>query len=473
MKNRNLIMKDMETNKTERKEPIAQPEGQHNRQVEEALICSILLSKSAMLKVAPVVKAGMFSDPYLGLIYRAMDELDSEGNTPDIMTVDVKARRLDEAMWEEKKGIASISRAMCECRLEEGAMFYAEEVKRLYMLRLMHALFVKLTGKAGQYATDYGELIEENEREMLALRELSSTGTPACSLVEMAGEVLEMYARREENKSDVNYIRTGIESLDHVIGGFYKGELTVLAGRPGDGKTATAMFMAMEAAMAGKSVCYYSMEMTKLQTMNRIFTGYAGVNSHHLRTGGISREEMYRMTHLMDRLRGWRLSFYYTPANTVENIRAQSTLQKKKGGCDLIIVDYLHLLANKMRPGDTLDQAIGRNIQMLKQIAIELECPVLVLSQMNRENERRADKTHVPELHNLRDSGVIEQVADGVLFLHRPERYGVETDTNGQDTKGLCKVYIQKNRNGEVGVASFRYNDSFTRILNPAKTFRA
>lgn len=426
-----------------------------------------------MVKVAPVVMAEMFSDPYLGLIYRAMGELHEEGNVPDIVSVDVRAHQLDEGMWKEKNGMASICKAMCECRLEEGAMFYAEEVKRLYVLRLMSGLFVKLMGKAGQYGTEYGELIEENERELLALRELCSTGTPACSLEEMAGEVLEMYARREENKNDVNYIRTGIEGLDHVIGGLYKGELTVLAGRPGDGKTATAMFMAIEAAMAGKSVCYYSMEMTKLQTMNRVFTGYAGVKSHHLRVGGVTQEEMARMRKLMGHLSQWPLYFYYTPGNTVENIRAQSALQKKKGGCDLIIVDYLHLLTNKMRREDTLDQAIGRNIQTLKQIAIELECPVLVLSQMNRENERRADKTHVPELHNLRDSGVIEQVADGVLFLHRPERYGVETDANGMDTRGLCKVYIQKNRNGEVGVATFRYNDSFTRILNPTKPVRA
>ena len=163
------------------------------------------------------------------------------------------------------------------------------------------------------------------------------------------------------------------------------------------------------------------------------------------------------------------LPFYldYTVGATVEQIRAKVLLQCRLGKCDLVVVDYLHLLGGDRRKGETQEQMVGRNVRALKQLALDSNCPVLTVSQMNRACEARADKAYLPVMSDLRDSGTIEQVADCVAFIYRPERYGFTRDEKtGHSLVGVGKIYIAKNRNGSTGIARFRYNPSFTRITD-------
>lgn len=157
----------------------------------------------------------------------------------------------------------------------------------------------------------------------------------------------------------------------------------------------------------------------------------------------------------------------YTVGATVEQIRAKVLLQCRLGKCDLVVVDYLHLLGGDRRKGETQEQMVGRNVRALKQLALDSNCPVLTVSQMNRACEARADKAYLPVMSDLRDSGTIEQVADCVAFIYRPERYGFTRDEKtGHSLVGVGKIYIAKNRNGSTGIARFRYNPSFTRITD-------
>lgn len=280
---------------------------------------------------------------------------------------------------------------------------------------------------------------------------------------------------RERLKSGVNTMRvlTGIEEFDRITGGLHNGELSVLGGRPSDGKTAVAMHIAMNAALAGKHVSFFSLEMTGVQSMNRIFAGYAGVNPDHLRITGLTLDDLRRMESLTEEYQSLPLHFDYTPSNTVENIRAQVLLQLKKGKCDLIIVDYINVLEASRRPGETQEQVISRLVKALKQLANETDRPVLVVSQLNRKCEDRADRAHTPSLHDFRDSGSIEQVADCAFFVYRPERHGITHDeATGESLHQVGELFILKTRNGGTGVARYRYNDSYTRLTNYRKPAR-
>lgn len=437
------------------------------RLVEEAVICALLSSESAIWQVAPVLKPEMFSDPLLSFIYTAIRTLNDRGEKADLVTTDIEMRCLNEKRWKEMNGIAAIHTLMMQIRHTGNLKQYVEEVKRQYMLRLLATLFTTLQTKAHSFDSSYMALIEEAESSLLELREDGIAGRQITRIGKTANDVLEMHRERLASGIDTMRILTGIEEFDYVTGGLYRGELTVGAGRPGDGKTAVAMQIAMNAALAGKHVCFFSLEMTALQTMNRLFAGYGGVDANHLRIDGANPADLAKMGKMADEFQNLPLYFDHTSANSVENIRAQVMLQKRKKQCDLAVVDYLHLMKMENHGKDTLDQMIGRNIQGLKQLALDADIPILVLSQMNRNSVNRADRAHIPDLHDLRDSGVIEQVADCVYFVYIPEHNGITTDEiTGESLHLVGKLYIRKTRNGSTGIARYRYNESYTRITN-------
>lgn len=225
--------------------------------------------------------------------------------------------------------------------------------------------------------------------------------------------------------------------------------------------------MALNAARAGKSVCFFSLEMSSLQMLNRVLAGMTDVNPDHLRINKPTGREVEHLEEAALRLKDLPFYLDYTVGATVEQIRAKVLLQCRQGKCDLVVVDYLHLLGGDRRKGETQEQMVGRNIRALKQLALDSNCPVLTVSQMNRACEARADKAYLPVMSDLRDSGTIEQVADCVAFIYRPERYGfTRDDKTGHSLVGVGKIYIAKNRNGSTGIARFRYNPSFTRITD-------
>ena len=439
-------------------------------QVEEAVVCALLSSGSAIWQVAPVLKPEMFSDPMLSFVYQAICSLNERAEKADLITTDTEMRRLDEKRWKEMNGVVAIHAAMTQLRHTGNLMQYVEEVKRQYMLRLLAALFTVLQTKANRFDSSYTDIIEETESSLMELRKTCIVGKPVRRIGETAREVLKMHCERRENGQDNMRIKTGLEEFDYVTGGLYNGELTVGAGRPGDGKTAIAMQIAMNVALSGKHVCFFSLEMTALQTMNRLFAGFGEVDANRLRITGANPEDLLKMDKLADEFRNLPLYFDHTPANSVENIRAQVMLQKRKKQCDFAVVDYLQVMKTDNRGKETTDQMVGRNIQGLKQLALDADIPVLVLSQMNRNSMNRADKAHIPDLHDLRDSGVIEQVADCVYFVYIPERYGITQDeTTGESLRQVGKLYIRKTRNGSTGIARYRYNESYTRITNYMK----
>ena len=344
--------------------------------------------------------------------------------------------------------------------------------------------------KAGKVSSVPEELVDEAERLLMQFRQKTAEGAPVRTIGELAAEAVSWHYRRFGGELEAEQVKSGLAEFDYVTGGFHNTELTIVAGRPSDGKTAVTLQMALNAARAGKSVCFFSLEMSSLQMLNRVLAGMTDVNPDHLRINKPTGRELGQLEEAALRLKDLPFYLDYTVGATVEQIRAKVLLQCRLGKCDLVVVDYLHLLGGDRRKGETQEQMVGRNVsersynnpsavmetqeqmvgrnvRALKQLALDSNCPVLTVSQMNRACEARADKAYLPVMSDLRDSGTIEQVADCVAFIYRPERYGFTRDEKtGHSLVGVGKIYIAKNRNGSTGIARFRYNPSFTRITD-------
>jgi len=438
------------------------------KDVEEAVVCALLVRQQRLPEVIQWLRADMFATPELGFIYSAIIAQYEEGEKPDMLTTDTRMRRMDGAKYEAMKGIHYISAAMLSIRHAGNLTVYAAEVKRQYLLRTLRTLFAGLQGKVSEAEADCEEVINETEKALFDIREQLQRGNKSLRpIAGVAADTLAYHLKRMESAGDMRNVQTGIHEFDRITGGMQPGELFVAAGRPGDGKSAVAIQIAVNAAKAGKKVCFFSLEMTEVQIMNRLYAGYGPVDDYHLRVSDLNTDELKRMQTLTDNWRELPFFLDYTAANSRENIRAQVMLQQNKSGCDLIVVDYLHLMETGQRKGEILEQAIARNVRAMKYLAKETGCPLLLISQMNRNSENRAHRMHLPQLSDLRDSGTIEQVADCVFFIYRPERYGILVDeSTGQSLKGVGKLIIAKNRNGAVGTAAFRHNDTFSLITN-------
>ncbi|MEG0579375.1 MAG: DnaB-like helicase C-terminal domain-containing protein, partial [Niameybacter sp.] len=248
-------------------------------------------------------------------------------------------------------------------------------------------------------------------------------------------------------------------------GGFGKGEVTILGGRPAMGKTALLCHFAKSAALSGVPVQIYSLEMKDTELGIRMIVAGGGVNSYAIRTGNLSSLQWKNIDVTVGALE--KLPFWVNDkaTMTMDNIRINATLKHRKGECGIIFIDYLQLI--KTPKGRNRNDEIGEISRQAKELAKELDVPVVLLSQLSRDVAKEADKT--PKLIHLRDSGEIEQNADNVLLIHRPAYYNelsFELDGSMVDATGLGLLIVAKNRAGSPGVIPFSHNESLTEITD-------
>ena len=434
---------------------------------ERAVLSTLLIAPHLMVDTISTLRHDMFSVPRYGFAFEAMTALYRRGEKLDLITLNNEMRILNEAHWRATEGVQPLHESLTQNLSLEAYPQYVREVKRCYLLRALHALFTLQQGKASCIETDYEALMSETEAALLALR-TDGIGMQAYQPIALvAQQVFALHRQQYETGSDAFKIPSGIKELDDGLGGLHRGELTVLAGRPSDGKSAVAMHIAMQVARAGYPVCFNSLEMTKMQTMNRYFIGYAPIDADHIRKGGITADDLARMEVLAEKLTPTPLFFNHTPSSNVDKIRAQVIQQRRKGQCELLIVDYLQLLQKELTPNETMDIVVGRITSGMKRIAEEANIPVILVSQLNRNSENRQGSAKQPEIHDLRDSGNIEQVADNIIFVYNPMRHGITHDKEtGFSYRNAGLLCIKKCRNGSTGTARFIRNESFTRLYD-------
>ena len=260
------------------------------------------------------------------------------------------------------------------------------------------------------------------------------------------------------------FVNSGIADFDLSLKGFQAGQMVVIAGRPGQGKSVLATQIALHNAINGRPVLMFNFEMSGEEIVGRIIAGELGINSERIANRELSEYQIRQVTERHDLLDGVQLYIDPDTSHTIASIRSLARKYKRQHDIGLLVVDYLQLIGEEKDKGENREQLVARMSRSFKVLAKELEIPVIVLAQLSRESDKRTTKE--PQLSDLRESGAIEQDADVVMFVHRPETYGIETFSDGTSTHGCVMVKVAKRRNGPTSEMRLRFNAPDQRIEN-------
>ena len=435
----------------------------HNLEAEESLLGAMLLSRDAISVATETrVETSDFYKPAHAHIYDAILALYALGEPVDPVTVAEELRRVD--LIDALGGRATLLRLQAQTPASANAVHYAKIVNELALLR-------RLIAVAGDIAemgyTDTGEVIETLDRAEslvfeVAQHRVTDSMTNVHDALQMTLDQLESLFGTD---GEITGARTGYTELDNMLLGLQPSNLIVVAARPGAGKTAFALGAAASVAMtARRPVMFFSMEMGVLELTKRLLAAEARVELRRLQTGNIPTDDWTRLSHGVGRLGEAPLFIDDNPHCTVMEMRAKARRVKARNGdLGLIVVDYLQLMTpSTSRRSENRQVEVAEISRGLKILARELDCPVMALSQLNRQLEYRQDKR--PMLADLRESGSLEQDADVVMFLYRDDMY----NPNSED-RGMAEVIVSKHRNGPTGVTKLSFASNFTRFADMAK----
>lgn len=430
-------------------------------EVEKAVIGSVLIDNQVIPRVIEILKPENFYDVKHQFIYEAIISLFESNEPVDTITLYNELRKTGKI--NEVGGVEYLGRLSNEVSSAANVDYHAKIILEKSILR-------KLISTTGEIATmayageeDVFDLLDAAESKIFQISDdgYKESYQSMDKAVKQAIEHIESIHSKDLSKISVP---SGLYELDSILGGFQKTDLIILAARPAMGKTAFALSVARNAAVDHKiPVAIFSLEMATLQLVVRLICSEAKINAHSVRTGTFKPEEGQKISKTAHKLIQSPIYIDDTPGQTVLEIRAKCRRLKAERNIGLIIIDYLQLMSSSGRM-ESREREISTISRSLKGLAKELNVPIIALSQLNRAVESRNDKR--PMLSDLRESGSIEQDADNVLFLYRPEVYGITTDAEGNSTQGTGEVIVAKQRNGPTGIARVRFIAEYARYDN-------
>lgn len=434
-----------------------------DREVVVSLISAILRSRDAALEAGSELKEEALGGEARKIYDIAMETLDS-GVRPDRDTIEthLKARSL----WSEK----------IERLLEDADDKRVPPMNIGSFIQQINRDFVEnealLTCEEALRRTQSGELQGEEvldfiEKEIFQIESENSDGFRSMSSI--ASSMQEQVEKAYDQESQTVGVPSGLDALDRITGGFQDGNLYVIAARPAVGKSALAGTCIYNSAEEGYHNAGQLLEMEGESFGMRRAAKRARVNSFDLKMGNISEEELHRFKRVKESLSELPIWIDDTPGVTVEQVYRKLRRLKTKHGIDIMWLDYLQLL-EQSNVGSSENVEVGHMSRMLKVAAKELDIPIVALSQLNRKVEHRSPPK--PKLADLRSSGSIEQDADVVVFIYRPEMYGITVDEAGNNVKGIAKLLVEKHRGGPTGVAEVQFNEKYASFENLAKPSR-
>lgn len=429
---------------------------------EKALLGALMIRPDGMSDATDVLSPDGFYAEKHRIIYRAMLALYAKNEPIDIESL--RAKLSDQGSLEGVGGISYLADLASEVPAAVNARHYAEQVQKKYMLRALI--------DAGEYIAELGydeaaEIEETLDNAEKRIYEVTSTPTLSkfTSLRETLTDAWTRLEHLHEHKDEMRGVRSGFKDLDNMLAGFQKSDLIILAARPSMGKTALALDIARQTAVQhGTTVGIFSLEMSAQQLVDRMVAAEAKVNSWNLRTGHITEQDDWaRIRDAYERLGAAPIFIDDQPGNNILKMRSVARRLKRDNGLGLLVVDYLQLMApTGARSSDSMVQQVTEISRSLKNLARELDVPVIALSQLSRAVEQRRGK---PRLSDLRDSGSIEQDADVVMFIHRDDKMN-ETS----DRPNIAEILIEKHRNGPVGKVDLYFDDKRTTFVTLEKT---
>lgn len=420
-----------------------------NLEAEMALLGSIMLRPEALHDISDIIsKDSFYSDKHC-IIFDTMMELFSKHQPIDLLSVSSK---LSEKGWlDQIGGNTYLAELVNLVPSSSNIVYYAQIVQRKHTMRKL----IEASDHIGQIGYDENQEMEEAldqaEKKLYEVTNVNSSH----KFVPLKDELTEAWERLDRlHSSDhsMRGIQTGFTEIDNKLAGFQKSDLIILAARPSMGKTSLALDIARQTAVNhGNAVGIFSLEMSSQQLVDRMLAAQANVDAWKLRTGKLSRQDDFEaIRESLDKLATAPIFIDDQPGNSILKMRSIARRMKSEHGLGLIVVDYLQLIIPTQNKNDNVVQQITEISRSLKNLARELDVPVLALSQLSRAVEQRGGR---PRLSDLRDSGSIEQDADVVMFIHREDKYKEEAEKTD-----IADIMIEKHRNGETGVVQLYFN---------------
>ena len=433
----------------------------HSLEAEKSVLGAILLDNQLLNRIIPILREQDFYRDSHRRIYRAILNLTEGSSAVDPVTLkDQLARSGD---LEAAGGLGYIASLLDGVPRMVNAEHHARIVKDKSRLRQTMDAAARISSLAARDEGPVEEILDEAERVIFEIAEdRLEEGFRAIQAV--AEDAYVLVERLTERKETITGVPTGFVDLDELTSGLQPSELVILAARPSMGKTSFALNIAENAALKhGRVVGIFSLEMAREQLFLRMLGSQSRVDLHRIRTGRVSNEDWTRMLMAFQTLGEAKIFIDDAAGQGVMEMRAKARRLKAEHGLDLLIIDYLQLMSGHGRY-DSRQQEISDISRSLKELAKELRIPVLALSQLSRAPETRAEDRHRPRLSDLRESGAIEQDADVVLFIYRPEVYF----PNDEEKKGRAEVIIGKQRNGPIDTVHLVFLNKHTRFENAA-----
>lgn len=436
----------------------------HDDDLESVILGACLTETTAMVLVGDKLSPEMFYETKFGEIYSALLSMYHSGKAIDLVTVraELASRGKLEAVGGAYELVRLAGRVASSAHLEYHVLI----LRQMYIRREMIAVLHTLLASAADESVDLSDALADLHRLAGHLESGAVSNNCLRDMERLMQDTLEQMDKRvENNRNGITGIPTGLRELDRLTAGWQQGDLNIIAARPSVGKTAFALHLALAAGRAGKHVLVNSLEMQGERLGDRwLCAQAANVDAGHLKTGLLDAGERQQALEAARLLSALPVYVDDNPKMSMDHIRSSALLQKSKGRCDLLIIDYLQLCEMKSgQKNRNREQEVAEASRKAKLIAKELDIPVILLCQLNRECEMRADKR--PALSDLRESGAIEQDADVVMLLYRPALYGLTSERRSKfPSEGLGMVILAKHRNGETGDVYFGHNPAMTKI---------
>lgn len=425
-----------------------------NVEVEQSILGCMLMDKDAIITVSAWLLPEHFYDERHVLIYSAILDLFNNGLPVDLITIVDKLKKQKKLV--NAGGATYIADLVTTVATSAHAEEYGEIIKESAMRRGLISAAREITEMAFDETSGIDDVIDRSERQVF---DVAQTGTKS-NFVHIKDLLKDAYERAERADSDESYlgISTGFKDLDDLLGGFQKSDLIILAARPSVGKTSLALDMMRHAALQEKkTVAFFSLEMSKTQIMDRLLGMQSNIPFWEIRTGRLSDKKFMKLADTMGELADANIYIDDQAGQHINAIRTKARRLAMERGLDIIFVDYLQLMHGTNMESRTLE--VGEISQGLKNIAKELDVPVVALSQLSRAIEQRQGRR--PQLSDLRESGSIEQDADVVMFIDREETWNPDTEN-----KGVGELIIAKHRNGPTGVVKLAFVNDIASFRN-------
>lgn len=438
-------------------DPIQDKALPYNLDAERAILGSVLLENSLINHAVSLIKPEVFYYDSHRRIFAKMIQLSETNTAIDLISLGEELKRSLE--FEQIGGYSALSALTEGQPVTANIDRYAEIVKGKYLLRQLINSCHKVIAECFEGEDEPSVVLEHAETAIFALADdRVKEGFAHVRLI--AQQQLESVEKMAETGGKMlTGLKTDFTDFDRLTNGLQRSDLIILAGRPSSGKTALALKMASGVASDGFStVGVFSLEMSKLQLVQRMLCCESRVDAHRMRSGFLNREEWGRLAEGLGKLAEMNIYIDDTAAMSILEMRAKARRLKAEHGLDLLVVDYLQLMSGRSRK-ENRQQEVSQISRDLKALAKELNVPVIALSQLSRSSETRSD--HRPQLSDLRESGSIEQDADVVGFIYREEMY-----RESEENRGIAELIIAKQRNGPIGTIRMAFIREFTRFEN-------